>query len=834
MVGSAVNDSLDTILAKIDPEISKLFEDRNVLLTDGGLITFTGTQIQFTENLNIVFNSKVAGGSPTVISLGSGTQTLANGDIWYATVNRTGGTAVTAVASSLPAVTSANQEIFLLAKRVDAGDGTQRIYWRSGMAMSAGQTLRLGAASSGSGSGTGDDLDALTFRASFNDPFDDGPTATLSAVNASAGFTDSTAYSAAKSLYQLNYDASKTIAAGTTTTTINISANASFTVKTGDMVIYGTQARRITAVSTQSSFTTEAFTSAPTLAGQVTISQAVYTKDIYNLVVDGAALSEAFGASTFSEIMVDYEDTSTVGDNIFNPNIAPVIAFSASQNNVAFSDLAVRPTNETDEVESYFLPAADAALYIRFFANKTSGSGSVNIIRYKAFMQKSAVASSGGLLNAAYAFTDGVGTPVNCSVAVVGGKTTITLTGGFQYAVGVNSGGPYGGVEVYLNGQLLPRFIDSTLTPDGSFLETSPTVITLDKNYSALNFSVEILQRLQIVDTSDQNTTSIATINTHRFRNQIINSNFDFWQRNTSFTTPASGSYTSDRWRIGYDGTIGTFTVSRQAFTVGQTDVPNEPTYFFRWNHTAAGSGSTERAVSQRIESVRTLAGKYAVVSFYMKADTSRNVNVFLNQSFGTGGSPSSSVVTATQTVSLTTNWQQFVLVFNIANISGKTLGTNNNDFLELVYDLPVNTTMTIDLAQSMVNEGTAIAPYIYASGGSSPLLEAELALCQRYYEKSYNLDVNPGAVSNPGLASGAIASNIGGFSWPFKVFKRASPTVTVYSNVTGTSGQLRNITTGADAAATVNIVGMNSTEITSGGTGGNGVRFQYTADSEL
>ncbi len=510
MVGSAANDSLDTILPKIDAELAKLFEDRNVMLQNGGIITFTGTQIQFTENLELAINQKISGAAPQVISLGMANVNLNNNEMWYATVDRGAGTAAMNIASTLPAVTSANQEIFLIAKRVDAGDGTQRVYWRNGMALNAGQSVRLGASGSGSGSGTGDDLIALQFRASFQDNFDEGPADSKSAVDITAGKTDAATYNAAKAMYTLNYDASKTIAAATTTTNINISADASFTVKIGDMVIFGSQARRITAVATQASFTTDAFDAAPTLAEQVTISQAVHTKDIYNLDVDGNSIADAFPAEPFSEILLDYEDTSAAGDNIFDINVAPVVAFDASHDGTTFTDVKVRPTLETDTIDSIFLEAAGTALYVRLYANKTSGSGIVNVLRYKTSLQKQDSAQAGGIMNSAYAFTNGVGTPVNCTVALMGGKTALTLN--WNFAVGVLPGTSASSVEVWINGQKIPRFIDVTLTPDAYFTEEGPNVIKLDRDYSGYNLSVEVFYRTAIVDASISNSNSVFTL----------------------------------------------------------------------------------------------------------------------------------------------------------------------------------------------------------------------------------------------------------------------------------------------------------------------------------
>lgn len=87
-------------------------------------------------------------------------------------------------------------------------------------------------------------------------------------------------------------------------------------------------------------------------------------------------------------------------------------------------------------------------------------------------------------------------------------------------------------------------------------------------------------------------------------RNRIINGDFDIWQRSTSTTFGAGTAYVADRWNCG--GAAST-TVSRQAFTLGQTDVPNEPKYYLQSAWTA---NSQNYEVAQKIEGVRTLAGQ--------------------------------------------------------------------------------------------------------------------------------------------------------------------------------------------------------------------------------
>lgn len=235
------------------------------------------------------------------------------------------------------------------------------------------------------GSGLGDDLASVLFRASFTDALKEVPSNVNNAVNHSAAYTNAT-FNTAKELYEISYDASKTVTG--TGTSMTMSSGPAFTVQNGDILIVGLEARKITNVISQTSYTIEsAFTSNPSSAA-CCVSQVVHTKDIYGTAFDGNSIASAFGAETFSEILVKYEDTSTINDNIFDLNTAPVVAFCASHNGTSWTTVKTRPTLETEVINSINLNSAGTALYLRFFANKTSSSGTVNILSYKAFMQK--------------------------------------------------------------------------------------------------------------------------------------------------------------------------------------------------------------------------------------------------------------------------------------------------------------------------------------------------------------------------------------------------------------------------------------------------------------
>jgi hypothetical protein len=213
-------------------------------------------------------------------------------------------------------------------------------------------------------------------------------------------------------------------------------------------------------------------------------------------------------------------------------------------------------------------------------------------------------------------------------------------------------------------------------------------------------------------------------------KNKIINGDFGIWQRGTSFTYAApSDAYQSDRWKVWLNGTTS-FTVSRQTFTPATAPVAGyEGTYFHRIAVTSQ-SGGTIASAYQKIEDVRTFAGQTVTISFWAKHDTARTLGARLIQNFGSGGSADVTVSVLTS-VATTTGWVRYSGSVAVPSISGKTIGTGSS--LWLLIDGPTNVAQTLDIWGVQLEYGSKATPFQTASGGSP---QAELAMCQRYYQR--------------------------------------------------------------------------------------------------
>jgi hypothetical protein len=249
-----------------------------------------------------------------------------------------------------------------------------------------------------------------------------------------------------------------------------------------------------------------------------------------------------------------------------------------------------------------------------------------------------------------------------------------------------------------------------------------------------------------ITDANGGNTTSINNTTPNAYntvgKNLVINGAMQIAQRGTSATGISNSTYPAlDRWKYFVSGP--TVDVSQQSFTLGQTAVTGEPEFYLR-NTVSSNSGTSDYAIlAQHIEDVRTFAGQTCTLSFWAKSSVSGNkIAIELNQSFGTGGSASSRVVTAdSDSVTLSTSWQKFSVTLTLPSISGKTIDpSTNTSFLELYLWLSGGSSYD-SRASSIGNQAGNfdITLIQFEAGESATEFEhrpygTELSLCQRYY----------------------------------------------------------------------------------------------------
>ncbi len=338
--------------------------------------------------------------------------------------------------------------------------------------------------------------------------------------------------------------------------------------------------------------------------------------------------------------------------------------------------------------------------------------------------------------------------------------------------------------------------------------------------------------------------------------NDIINGSFDFWQRGTSFATITDGTYSADRFVYGKVGAM-VHTVSRS------TDVPGSSPFDINYSMLvdcttvdAAIAAGDFCIISQKIEgyNFKKYVGGVGTLSFWVKG-TKVGVHCV---SFRNSVADRSYVVE--YAINVTNTWEYKVITIPL-DYSGGTWDYVNGIGLEISWALACGTDFhgvadtwnsADDLATSnQVNacDNTAnnfrLAKVKFELGQvATPFVaidqEQGFAQCQRYYEKSYNRDVDPGTATITGYVS--FESN--GFNasahdlkvpLTFKVKKRiTASTVTLYAP-DGTINEVSML--GGNKAGSSAAVG-DSSFIGQGATldvtAQRFIRFQWISDAEL
>ena len=302
-------------------------------------------------------------------------------------------------------------------------------------------------------------------------------------------------------------------------------------------------------------------------------------------------------------------------------------------------------------------------------------------------------------------------------------------------------------------------------------------------------------------------------------RNKIINGNFDIWQRGTSFT---AAGYTSDRWTTVLGGSTAT-TISRQAFTLGQTDVPDNPDYYLRAAVTTGNANNSRSIFLQKIEDVKTFAGQTITISFYAKADAVKNIAIEPLQYYGSGGSPSTYTTATPQKFALSTTWTKYTKTFTMPSIAGKTLGTDNNSSVNINFwldggsdfnsrtDTLGNQSGTFEFSQVQVEKGSSASVFEEKTKTATELD------CFRYYQQYERLG---GSYNNISIGR-AWQNNRCVFRHYLAAPMRANPSISfdAVSNL-----QIWSVDAGAASGAAAG--GINSLYF-SGRYGPNHVQFQ-------
>ena len=310
-------------------------------------------------------------------------------------------------------------------------------------------------------------------------------------------------------------------------------------------------------------------------------------------------------------------------------------------------------------------------------------------------------------------------------------------------------------------------------------------------------------------------------------KNKFLNGDFFINQRN--FTSNATNrGFGYDAWANEFSG--GSSTQTPQTFTPGTAPVAGYEFANYLRIVTAGQSAAGDYAMlTQRIENVRTFATQTVTVSFWAKAAAGTpKISFEFQQNFGSGGSPSAQVNTYGGQATLSTSWVRYTITATCPSISGKTIGTTaNTSFLGFNFWLSAGSTFnsrsgsigiqnaTFDIAGVQVEYGSKATPFQTASGGSP---QAELAMCQRYYQQP-----TTGVYWN-GQATSGVNFYVMVY---FPVAMRAAPTVTNTSIVAG------NFPATASSAAFVGTTSFANTRIASG-TGAGGFADTYTASAEL
>jgi len=297
-------------------------------------------------------------------------------------------------------------------------------------------------------------------------------------------------------------------------------------------------------------------------------------------------------------------------------------------------------------------------------------------------------------------------------------------------------------------------------------------------------------------------------------KNLIINGGFDVWQRGTSFT--AGSSYTADRWLT---DSVGSHT--------RVTDAPSGFAYSLKLNPTS-GNAVVRQAIELPSAGIGGVfeSGQQFTLSFWLKSSVdSESINLYIASSNGVTGT-TTQMVSSIGIATTTTGWVKYTYTYTQPSAVGAS---------DICYNIVLYvTTPTGDIYFTgiQLELGSVATDFEHRSYGE------ELALCQRYYQKSYSQGYYAGnAVPYGSIRGWGNGTVISGAYARFPSEMRSQPSVTLY-DLGGSVGKMTKLSGGG-----VQSNGIAPNQIVSSASGISSrlytgdcyeTVFHYTADAEL
>lgn len=375
-----------------------------------------------------------------------------------------------------------------------------------------------------------------------------------------------------------------------------------------------------------------------------------------------------------------------------------------------------------------------------------------------------------------------------------------------------------------------------------------------------------------ITDASGGNTTTVNGVtpnaNTVRGRNLVINGAMQVAQRGTSATGINTSQYTSvDRFQFSVGATFATFTTSQS------TDAPNGFSYSAKFDCTTANASPSAGAylrIRQKIEGQNlqglafgTSDAKDLSVSFWIKSNQTGNMVVNLRNFNSSQQRISNKIVS----IDSANTWEY--KTFTISGDTVRSIDNNNGEEFNLEFWFNSGASYTASNANSeawidqpgnnyysggTLSIGSSTDDYVNITGvqmeAGSVATEfdhrsfgEELQLCERYFQKNYNMGDAVGGTGTGYLEWKRGSSNTGNTriltNLP-KVRMRTNPSAVAYNQNDGTAGQFRGASNGQNHTAgsfNVSEAGCWFDADASGWSnmaGGNSGRMFITLDAEL